>query len=97
MTVAGRQSTRHTLIAGRRARQTDRICATDICRFIFAAGAEGDGSVLGGGQRDGGWQGEGRPAGGHALAIVAGMTHYDMVMSPALAAAALSFLDAART
>jgi pimeloyl-ACP methyl ester carboxylesterase len=53
--------------------------------------------LLGGGQRDGGWQGEGRPAGGHALAIVPGMTHYDIVNSPALAAAALSFLDAPRT
>jgi len=53
--------------------------------------------LLDGGQRDGGWQGEGRPAGGHALAIVPGMTHYNMVMSPVLAAAALSFLDAPRT
>ena len=53
--------------------------------------------LLGGGQRDGGWQGESRPAGGHALAIVPGMTHYNMVMSPVLAAAALSFLDAPRT
>jgi pimeloyl-ACP methyl ester carboxylesterase len=54
-------------------------------------------ALLDGGQRDGGWQGEGRPKGGHALAIVAGMTHYDMVESPALAAAALAFLDAPRT
>jgi pimeloyl-ACP methyl ester carboxylesterase len=53
--------------------------------------------LLGGGQRDGGWQGEDRPPGGHALAIVPGMTHYNMVMSPALAAAAVSFLDAPRT
>jgi pimeloyl-ACP methyl ester carboxylesterase len=52
--------------------------------------------LLGGGQRDGGWQGEGRPAGGHALAIVPGMTHYNIVMSPVLAAAALAFLDAPR-
>jgi pimeloyl-ACP methyl ester carboxylesterase len=53
--------------------------------------------LLDGGQRDGGWQGEGRPAGGHALAIVPGMTHYNMVMSPVLAAAALAFLDEPRT
>ena len=53
--------------------------------------------LLCGGQRDGGWQGEGRPAGGHALAIVPGMTHYDMVMSPTLAAAALSFLESDAT
>jgi len=50
--------------------------------------------LLGGGQRDGGWMGEGRPAGGHALAIIPGTTHYNVFMSPVLAAAALSFLDA---
>lgn len=54
-------------------------------------------ALLDGGQRDGGWQGEGRPKGGHALAIVPGMTHYNMVESPALAAAAIAFLDAPRT
>jgi pimeloyl-ACP methyl ester carboxylesterase len=52
--------------------------------------------LLGGGQRDGGWQGEGRPAGGHALAIIPGATHYNVFASPVLAAAALSFLDAPR-
>jgi pimeloyl-ACP methyl ester carboxylesterase len=50
--------------------------------------------MLGGGQRDGGWMGEGRPAGGHALAIIPGVTHYNIFASPVLAAAALSFLDA---
>jgi pimeloyl-ACP methyl ester carboxylesterase len=50
--------------------------------------------LLGGGQRDGGWMGEGRPAGGHALAIIPGTTHYNVGMSPLMAAAALSFLDA---
>ena len=50
--------------------------------------------LLGGGQRDGGWMGEGRPAGGHALAILPGLTHYDIFASPLLAAAAISFLDA---
>jgi pimeloyl-ACP methyl ester carboxylesterase len=49
--------------------------------------------LLGGGQRDGGWMGEGRPAGGHALAILPGFTHYNM-MSPLMAATALAFLDA---
>jgi pimeloyl-ACP methyl ester carboxylesterase len=49
--------------------------------------------LLGGGQRDGGWMGEGRPAGGHALAILPGLTHYTIFASPLLAAAALSFLD----
>jgi pimeloyl-ACP methyl ester carboxylesterase len=52
--------------------------------------------LLDGGQRDGGWQGEGRPAGGHALAILPGLTHYDIFMSPVLAAAVLPFLDAPR-
>ncbi len=50
--------------------------------------------LLGGGQRDGGWMGEGRPAGGHALAIVPGATHYDVFASPVLTAAILAFLDA---
>jgi pimeloyl-ACP methyl ester carboxylesterase len=51
-------------------------------------------ALLDGGLRDGGWTGEGRPAGGHALAILPGLTHYDIVGSPLLAAAALDFLDA---
>ncbi len=46
-----------------------------------------------GGRRDGGWTGEGRPAGGHALAILPGLTHYDIVDSPLLAAVAVDFLD----
>jgi pimeloyl-ACP methyl ester carboxylesterase len=50
--------------------------------------------LLGGGQRDGGWMGEGRPAGGHALAIIPGRTHYNVFTSPVLAAAILDFLDA---
>jgi pimeloyl-ACP methyl ester carboxylesterase len=50
--------------------------------------------LLGGGQRDGGWMGEGRPAGGHALAILPGVTHYSIFGSPVLVAAVLAFLDA---
>jgi pimeloyl-ACP methyl ester carboxylesterase len=50
--------------------------------------------LLDGGLRDGGWMGEGRPKGGHALAILPGLTHYNVFASPLLAAAALSFLDA---
>src|SRR3989442_989715 len=49
--------------------------------------------VLGGGIRDGGWMGEGRPAGGHALAILPGLTHYNIGVSPLLAAVTLAFLD----
>jgi pimeloyl-ACP methyl ester carboxylesterase len=50
--------------------------------------------LLGGGLRDGGWMGEGRPQGGHALAILPGLTHYNICSSPLLAAATLAFLDA---
>jgi pimeloyl-ACP methyl ester carboxylesterase len=50
--------------------------------------------LLDGGLRDGGWQGEGRPKGGHALAILPGLTHYNIGASPLLATAALAFLDA---
>ena len=50
--------------------------------------------LLDGGLRDGGWMGEGRPNGGHALAILPGLTHYNLGMSPLFAAVALSFLDA---
>src|SRR5207245_3858511 len=49
--------------------------------------------LLGGGIRDGGWMGEGRPAGGHALAILPGLTHYNIGVSPLLAAVTLAFLD----
>jgi pimeloyl-ACP methyl ester carboxylesterase len=48
--------------------------------------------LLGGGH-DGGWMGENRPAGGHALAILPGLQHYNIFASPLLAATALSFLD----
>jgi len=50
-------------------------------------------ALLDGGKRDGGWMGEGRPKGGHALAILPGLTHYSIVASPLLAAAAIAFLD----
>ena len=50
-------------------------------------------SLLGGGLRDGGWMGEGRPNGGHALAILPGLTHYNVFSSPLFAAATLAFLD----
>ncbi|MGH2393447.1 MAG: alpha/beta fold hydrolase, partial [Candidatus Limnocylindria bacterium] len=49
--------------------------------------------LLDGGLRDGGWMGEGRPKGGHALAILPGLTHYNVFSSPLFATAALSFLD----
>ncbi len=49
--------------------------------------------LLGGGLRDGGWMGEGRPKGGHALAILPGLTHYNIFNSPLFAAATLAFLE----
>jgi pimeloyl-ACP methyl ester carboxylesterase len=49
--------------------------------------------LLDGGLRDGGWMNEGRPKGGHALAILPGLTHYSIFSSPLFAAATLAFLD----
>lgn len=48
-------------------------------------------SLLGGGQRDGGWDGSGKP--NSHLAILPGLTHYNIFMSPALASTVLWFLD----
>src|SRR3989440_1188961 len=48
--------------------------------------------LLDGGHRDGGWMGEGRPKGGHALAILPGLTHYNVFGSPLFAAVTLAFL-----
>jgi pimeloyl-ACP methyl ester carboxylesterase len=50
-------------------------------------------SLLDGGLRDGGWMNEGRPKGGHALAILPGLTHYNIFDPPLLAATALAFID----
>jgi pimeloyl-ACP methyl ester carboxylesterase len=50
-------------------------------------------ALLDGGLRDGGWMGEGRPAGGHALAILPGLTHYNIGVSPLFATVILAFLD----
>ena len=49
--------------------------------------------LLDGGLRDGGWMNEGRPKGGHALAILPGLTHYSIVDSPLFAAVTLAFLE----
>jgi hypothetical protein len=37
--------------------------------------------------------GEGRPKGGHALAILPGLTHYNLGASPLFATVTLGFLD----
>jgi len=51
--------------------------------------------LLDGGLRDGGWMGEGRPKGGHALAVLPGLTHYNLGASPLFATVTLGFIDAA--
>jgi pimeloyl-ACP methyl ester carboxylesterase len=48
--------------------------------------------LLGGGQRDAGWDGAGRPQA--QLAILPGATHYDIFARPELVSTALRFLDA---
>jgi pimeloyl-ACP methyl ester carboxylesterase len=48
-------------------------------------------ALLGGGLRDAGWDGAGRPRGG--LAILPGRTHYDVFEAPELAGVVTSFLD----
>jgi pimeloyl-ACP methyl ester carboxylesterase len=47
--------------------------------------------LLGGGLRDGGWDGSGRPK--SRLAILPGLTHYVMFSDPAMAATVIPFLD----
>jgi pimeloyl-ACP methyl ester carboxylesterase len=48
-------------------------------------------ALFGGGQRDGGWDGSGKPK--SRLAILPGVTHYSMCVEPAMAATAIAFLD----
>ena len=47
--------------------------------------------LLGGGLRDAGWEGETMSR--NRLAILPGLTHYDIFLSPDLSATALPFLD----
>jgi len=61
----------------------DAIRLTHVVQFF---------GLLGGGQRDAGLDGSGRPPG--QLAILPGFTHYDISAAPALAAAVSPFLDA---
>jgi pimeloyl-ACP methyl ester carboxylesterase len=48
--------------------------------------------LLGGGQKDAGWDGAGMTSA--RLAILPGVTHYSIFTSPALAGVATAFLDA---
>ncbi|MEH0825297.1 MULTISPECIES: alpha/beta fold hydrolase [unclassified Micromonospora] len=59
----------------------DSIPVTHMAEFF---------GLLGGGHRDAGWDGTDRPAA--RLAVLPGLTHYDIVASPALPAAVLPFL-----
>ncbi|HVR08698.1 MAG TPA: alpha/beta hydrolase, partial [Thermoanaerobaculia bacterium] len=80
---------------------TEDVRGLQVPALIVAADADmappshyaGVFNLLDGGLRDGGWMGEGRPKGGHALAILPGLTHYDIFSSPLFAAATLAFLD----
>ena len=47
--------------------------------------------LLGGGKRDPGWDGSGRPK--SQLAILPGVTHYTMGSAPALSAVVIPFLN----
>ncbi len=47
--------------------------------------------LLGGGKKDGGWDGSGKPK--SRLAILPGYTHYELAEAPIIAQAAISFLD----
>ena len=49
-------------------------------------------ALLGGGQRDPGWDGAGRPS--SQLAILPGLTHYNIGVAPVLAETVIPFLDA---
>ncbi len=62
----------------------DSVRPTHIAEFY---------ALLGGGQKDAGWDGSGRPAA--QLAILPGCTHYNLLSSPALAAILPPFLDGA--
>jgi pimeloyl-ACP methyl ester carboxylesterase len=80
---------------------TDEVRSLQVPTLIVAADADMAPpshyvevfNLLDGGLRDGGWTGEGRPKGGHALAILPGLTHYNIFSSPLFAAVTLAFLD----
>lgn len=83
---------------------TDEVLGLQVPTLIVAADADMAPpshyveffKLLDGGLRDGGWMGENRPKGGHALAILPGLTHYNLAVSPLFAAVTLSFVDAPR-
>lgn len=75
-------------IAGIKA--TTLVVAGDADIFPPAHAVEVFG-LLGGGKRDGGWDGSGRP--NSRLAILPGLTHYTIFDAPALSSTVIPFLD----
>ena len=71
-------------------RATTLIVAADADIFPPAHAVEVFG-LLGGGKRDGGWDGSGRPK--SQLAILPGLTHYNIGSAPALSAVVIPFLE----
>jgi hypothetical protein len=69
---------------------TTMVVAADADIFPPAHAVEMFG-LLGGGQRDGGWDGSGQPK--SRLAILPGLTHYNLFSAPVLAATVIPFLD----
>src|SRR2546430_706224 len=69
---------------------TTLIVAADADIFPPAHAVEVFG-LLGGGKRDGGWDGSGRPK--SQLAILPGPTHYNIGSAPALSAVVITFLQ----
>ena len=69
---------------------TTMIVAGDADIFPPAHAVEVFG-LLGGGKKDGGWDGSGQPK--SRLAILPGLTHYTIFSAPALAATVIPFLD----
>ena len=69
---------------------TTLIVAGDADIFPPAHAVEVFG-LLGGGKRDPGWDGSGRPA--SKLAILPGLSHYNIFNAPALASTVIPFLD----
>jgi pimeloyl-ACP methyl ester carboxylesterase len=79
-------------IAGIKA--TTLVVAGDADIFPPAHAVEMFG-LLGGGKRDGGWDGSGRPK--SRLAILPGLTHYTIFSDPTLATTVIPFLDGTAT
>lgn len=73
-----------------RIKATTMIVAGDADIFPPAHAVEVFG-LLGGGKRDGGWDGSARP--NARLAILPGLTHYTIGSAPALSSAVIPFLD----